>query len=194
MRIEIVTVLLAIFAIQSILSISIDLSDPEVQALNQFNDCVENAEDEDTRIESFKTIIDFMKKCGIKFGEQPYIKPEISVVSYGLGTKTEIDHPGGDLTSLMVHRLTMCKIGDPKFFISGEISDKYLGENTVFFDYESWEVLVEDCGNEDTYLEDIQLIQGLYPDVNFEIKYDWKIEFEKKWKLNKLIEKKNKKS
>jgi len=172
MRIEIVPVLLAIFAIQSILSISIDLSDPEVQALNQFNDCVENAEEEDTRIESFKTLIDFMKKCGMKFGEQPYIKPDISVVSYGLGTKTEIDHPGGDLTSLMVHRLTMCKIGDPKFFISGEISEKYLGENTVFVDYKSLEILVEDCGNEDTYLEDIQLIQGLYPDVNFEIKYD----------------------
>ena len=170
MRIEIVSVLLAIFAIQSILSISIDLSDPEIQALNQINDCTENAEDESNRIESFKTLTDFMKRCGIKFGEQPYIETEISVVSYGLGTKTEMPSIG-DLSGNMVHRLLMCKT-DPKFFISGEISDNYRGENTLFVDYKSMEVLVEDCGNEDNYLEDIQLIQGLYPDVNFEIKYD----------------------
>jgi len=166
MRIEIVPVLLAIFAIQSILSISVDLTDPEVQALQQMNDCIENAEDESNRIESFKTLTDFMKRCGIKFGEQPYIKPEISVVSYGLGTKTEISSIG-DLWSLMVSRLGLCKT-DPKFFISGEISDSYRGDKAVFVDHKSMEVLVEDCGNEDTYLEDIKLIYGLYPDVNFE--------------------------
>ena len=166
MRIEIVPVLLAIFAIQSILSISIDFSDPEVQALNQFNDCIENAEAENNRIDSFKTLTDFMKRCGIKFGEQPYIEPEITVVSYGLGTKTEVSSIG-DLWSLMTSRLGMCKY-DPKFFISGEISANYRGEYTVFIDHKSLEVLVEDCGDEDTYLEDMKLINGLYPDVNFE--------------------------
>ena len=144
MRIVSVPVLLAICAIQSILSISIDIPDPEEQVLNQFNECTETGS-EFTTIESFKTLIDFMKRCGIKFGEQP------SIPEYTEG-HTEV-----------YSRLTICKY-DPNYFISGEISENYRGQYAIFVDYESMAVLVEYCGNEDKYPEDMDLISGLYPD------------------------------
>ena len=147
MRIVIVPVLLAIVAIQSILSISIDIPDLEDQVLNQFSECAETGS-EFTTIESFKTLIDFMKRCGIKFGEQPSI-PEYT--------------EGSTLPTILASRLLICKY-DPNYFKSGEISDNYLGQYTIFVDYESMAVLVEYCGNEDKYPEIMDLISGLYPD------------------------------
>ena len=58
MRIVIVPVLLAIFAIQSILSISIDIPDPEEQVLNTLNECLDDIEGVSNGIESFKTLIE----------------------------------------------------------------------------------------------------------------------------------------
>ena len=139
MRIVIVSVLLAIFAIQSI------LSDPEEQVLNTLNECVDDIEGVSDGIESFKTLIDFMKRCGIKFRKQPSDPDPVY------------------LSTFVVSRLQICKYA-PNYFTSGEISDIYRGQNTVVVDYETMAVLLEYCGNEDTYPEDMQLISGLYPD------------------------------
>ena len=145
MRIVIVPVLLAIFAIQSILSISIDIPDPEEQVLNTLNECLDDIEGVSNGIESFKTLIDFMKRCGIKFEKQPSDPDPVYLATF------------------VVSRLQICKY-DPNYFISGEIADNYRGQNTVIVDYDTMAVLLEYCGNEDTYPEDMQLISGLYPD------------------------------